>query len=548
MKGLPEASLALCIALAPTVARTHKRDSGAWQPKEERLLEQCHPKQRGFVEDPHRRVVALVGRGGGKTSGISARFARRMGGTRKAKCLYVATTRDQAIELMWEPLKNICKELNIPARFHETKLRCEFTDTGSTLRLVGADDKRQIEKYRGMPFHEVWIDEAASYPLKLLEHLIKRIIAPRLGDYNGMLGLVGTPGHVLAGEFYEASRPGSPRNRPYEDRDKPEYANWVSWSLHKWTLADGAPYVPALARLWEEAKIVKEDEGWSDDNPVWLREYCGIWAADDTDHVYRYRIHNEEGQLWNQWDPEIDTVTRLAKFPEGIGEPCFCYGMDFGHTDPTAFNVFAYSMSDPKKRLFHMWGFSKREMFLRQIAEVLIGEDPNDPDETDPTKHVKWPNHEKPGGLIGHTGWPHGSVADPKGLARGYIAELNKVYRIPVKLADQKSKFESIELTNGDFIDGRILILKGSELEEQLLGLQWAVDDLNQVKEDTRQRNDHCDTLIYARREALHLMSLDAPSEKPDNYSPYSNELPPSEGANNEFDGLLGGGFSDYWG
>lgn len=549
MRALPAASLALCVALAPTAARTHKRDSGDWHLKEAQLLDQCHPKQRAFVEDPHRRVVALVGRGGGKTSGISARFARRMGGTRKARCLYVATTRDQAIDLMWEPLKNICKQLNIPASFHETKLRCEFLDTGSTIRLVGADDKRQIEKYRGMPFHEVWIDEAASYPIQLLEHLIKRIIGPRLGDYGGMLGLVGTPGHILKGEFYEASRPGSPRNRLYEDRDKPEFEGWVSWSLHRWTLEDGAPYVPALARLWEEAQIVKEDEGWSDDNPVWLREYRGIWAADDTDHVYRYRIYDDDGALWNQWSPRINPITGIAILPESIVDPCFCYGMDFGHTDPTAFNIFAYSMSDPRRRLFHVYCFSQREMHLKQIAETLIGEDPNNPNEEDMSKRVKWPDFDNLGGLIGATGWPHGAVADPKGLARGYIGELNKVYHVPVKLADQKEKFSSIELTNGDFIDGRILIMKDSELEDQLLGLQWAVDERGQIKEDTRQRNDHCDTLIYARREARHLIGLDAPSETPGNFSPYANEAPPSEGvANNEYGDMLGGGDGGYWG
>lgn len=534
--------MALSIALAPTAARVEKRDSQEWAVKEKQLLDECHPWQLDFVLDPGRRVVARVGRGGGKTTGVCARFVRCMGGTQNARCLYVATTRDQAVELLWEPLKKICDRLNIPAVFNETKLRCKFLDTGSTIRLVGADNKKDIEKYRGIPFHEVWIDEAASYPIKLLEHLIKRIIGPRLGDFGGMLGLVGTPGHTLAGVFYEASRPKSPNNRPWKDRDKPGYENWIRWSLHHWTLEDAAEFVPAMARLWEEALVEKEANGWTDKNPIWLREYMGQWAADDTDHVYRYRIHDEDGNIWNQWDPEIDPVTKFAKLPEDLIDPRFCYGFDFGSSDATAINIFAYSMSDPKKRLFHVYGFSAPKMYLRKIGELLIGKDPDD--------GTKWPNPAEPKGLIGITGWPAGAVADPQGLAGGYVDELREVYKVRIKLANQKKKHASIESTNGGFIDRQIFVMKDSDLETELLTLQWDTDDYGQVTEDPRQSNDNADTLIYIRREVLHLIGATATEPKPpeDNFSPYSKEIP-RQAANNEFGSLLGNSdMDDYWG
>ena len=409
-------------ALHGVAKRVAQRDSLDWAAKSQLVIDSAHPKQRAAMLDPGRRVSALCSRGAGKTTMVKGRLLLRSMNTIDAACLFVATTRDQAIDIMWDPLKDSLEQLNIRAKFNETRLECRLLDTGARIRLVGADDKRQIEKYRGIPHHEVWVDEAASYPIVLLRNLIHRVIAPRLGDYDGMLGLCGTPGHILNGEFYEATRPGGDRHRPWEDRDKPEFKGWKSWSSHYWNVSDGAPYIQEMANLWREYLIEKEAQGWSDTNSVWLREYMGQWAADDTDHVFRFAQHDADGNDWNIWTPEIDPVTRLAKLPEDIVHPMYVYGMDFGHTDPTALEVFAYSMQDPLKRLFHVYEFVKRGMYLRQIAELLLG---------------PGLDADNPGGVIGATGWPTDFVADPKGLARGYIEELRQVYGVRAELADQ---------------------------------------------------------------------------------------------------------------
>src|SRR5690606_25129001 len=160
---------------------------------------------------------------------------------------------------------------------------------------------------------------------------------------NGTLWLIGTPGHTLRGPFYEVTRPGSDASRPWLERDREEFEGWTSWSFHSWTLSDAAAAgVRAAKNLWAAALQNKANKGWGDEHPVWRREYLGQWAADDTERIYRYRPHDDEGNEWNRWDPER-TPGGLAKLPGSLSDWCFVYGMDFGSKDPFSLEVFAYN-------------------------------------------------------------------------------------------------------------------------------------------------------------------------------------------------------------
>ncbi len=182
-------------------------DTSPWQRLVDRLIEDCHPEQRDFVCDSARRIVALVGRGGGKTTGGRARLVKRLLTSQRARTVYIATTRDHAQRLMWEPLKELFSKLGFVAgrdvKYNETKLQVTIPKTGSFLWLFGADKPKEIEKLRGLAFHEVHIDEAASYSTGLLEILITQIVGPRLGDYGGCVCVYGTPGNRLQGLFYK---------------------------------------------------------------------------------------------------------------------------------------------------------------------------------------------------------------------------------------------------------------------------------------------------------------------------------------------------------
>lgn len=437
------------------------------------------------------------------------RLVLRMVRNRRAQCVFIATTKEHARELIWEDLKDLLsfENLDIDAVFNETRLTVTFTRNGSTLKLTGADDKKEIDKLRGRSFHEVGIDEAASHEQRLLEWLIKRVCGPRMGEYKGSIVLFGSPGHDLRGTFYDATGPGSKLHRPYEKRHEPEYQNWLSWSSHHWTVADGAPFVEALAKELEEHYIEKASEQWSDDHPVWMREYLGKWAQDDTASMFRYRpqLTGEaarernvpEGTAWNQWNPERFGSHLFARLPEDRTDWLYAYGFDMGHSDPFAVVVLAFSPSDPTRTIYHVYSFSKPKMYARPIAQLLLGVDDKRPNGCSP--------HEKPTGLFETTGYPIGMVSDMTHLGGSILDELLAVYGVAIGPAEQKAKFAAVELANGDLLDGRIKILKGSILEDQLSTLQWQPDEFGRLREPKGVANHEVDAFIYARRLIAHM-------------------------------------------
>jgi hypothetical protein len=457
------------------------------------VYERGHPWQRNVNDDDARLISILTGRGCGKTEVIDERLVRRMLRQPGARCIYFATTREQVIDLMWEPMKALLSELGIldDCKVLEVPLRIRLPND-SRIQMVGADDMKSIEKHRGKPYDEAWIDEAASFPIQLLDHLMNRVIKPRLRK-GGTIGIAGTPGHHLVGEFYEATRPGSEASRPWTERDKPEYAGWGGWSHHSWSQKEASEYVEAIADIWEASQADMKAKGWGWDHPVVMREVLGLWAADDTDHVFRYRSHADDGSAWNQWDPERDG-RGVAILPE-IGRHddwCYGWGIDLGFSDPLALEVFAWHPHDAARTLYHIFELNKRELYAREFAQLLIGEKLD---------------HDNPGGLVGATGWPEATAVDDAGLGGSFIKELGEVYGIRLEAADKKNKFGDIEGFNGNLLDGRIKVLKGSILEEQLIHNQWSKDDFGQHKRNKSQRDDACDAAVYLAARAAHLHS-----------------------------------------
>lgn len=456
-----------------------------------------HPKQRYFVHDKARRIAACVGARAGKSTGGRARFLRTMLSIKRARCLFIAPKQHQSKKILWEPFKEMLHRLGIPYEANESELVIKILHNGSTLMLGGAATKADIDRYRGLAFHEIGIDECSSFRPKLLSLLVDRVLAPRLGDYRGTLWLVSTPGHILRGLFYEVTRPGSTTGTPFVENDNSEVAGY---STHRWSLEDGAPYAKALKNAWAEAQDTKRRNEWSDDHPVWKREYLGLWSADDTENIFKYRPHDEDGNELNQWDPNKDAMG-FAILPEHIRNHTilYAYGVDPGIRDPFGLTIFAWSPHDPKKMLYHVYEFSSQGMYSDKVAKLFLG----------PKKDAG-----NPKGLIGHTNWPAVMVADiQNNLA--LFDQLSNVNGLNFTKAEKRDKHSSYENFNGDLLEGRIKIMKGSELELQLMTLQFITDELGGISEDTAARNDLADSALYARNEASHLHGTEAPGKQP---------------------------------
>lgn len=479
-------------ALEPTEQRIAAKDTAYWLKLVDRMVDECHPEQQDFVLDPGFLIAALVGRGGGKTTGGNVRFLRRMLTTPVARCLFFAKTRLHAKSLIWDDTKKMFSRLgfekDVDVVYNETELIATLTRNGSSLQLAGADKFTFLEPFRGLSWHEVGIDEGASHPDPIITYLIDEVAGPRL---LGSLWILGTAGRRLKGRFYEVSRRGSTESRLYKERDK--FPGWGKWSLHKWTLtsaiaASAARPIRQLVELQEAQRKLIIASGWTDETPAKRREIDAEWASDETVNVYKYRVHNEAGELWNRWDPERVGPMRIAKLPAHLGNWVFAVAMDPGFSDPTAINAFAFSYDDPSHTIYHVFCFEAPALYAQLIANLLIG----------PERR-----HEEPAGLIGALGvWPNVLVADPAHqMAEAILAELLNVYHIHIEPAQKGFRYKvgAIEVVNGELDAGRIKVLKDSELEDQLVDLQWDENRTGQQIERKGQPNHSADCLIYAR-------------------------------------------------
>lgn len=470
----------------------------------ERVLADAHPFQAEALTDPSRRVSILGGRGGAKTTTLRGRTALKLTSIRKAEILYFARTDAHAKKLYWDKLQEMNEHYRLELDFKDSDQTATCRRTGGIVTIKGMNTDADIEVHRGYPFNEVQVDEAALHPVDRISKLLTQIVGPRLGERQGCIVLAGSAGFDLKGDFYEATYPGSPRHAPYRERNLPGYER-KQWSSHHWTakmvcdLPNARELYPAIVANWEEALVEKLENQWSDENPIWLREYLAQWASDDTNMVFQYRAQ-VAGEPWNQWDPfdgqKIEGLQGLliaiAKLRAmGLTDLRFVYGGDMGTALPYALNIFAFSPRDPKRRIFHVMFFERTRLHARPIAEIHLGP------EAAERAFLHQPA-EPLGGTLAVTGWPDGQVMDSDNAT---IDELKNTYGIPYKKAERNPHYKkgAIMLVNGGFTDGQIKVIKNSPLEAQVSSLQWRENRFGHVEEDPRQPSHSSDTLVYSR-------------------------------------------------
>lgn len=293
--------------------------------------------QLAFLTDPSKKKAAICTRRAGKTfvcRHLVAEAVLRNAWVDRDRAQpvvqYIAQTRIKALDLFWTPFKEICRELGLDAHWDDHSLRAQFPN-GVLVRAGGAEDKDEIEKYRGDAYPLVVIDEAASFGPRI-EELVMSALSAALLDYNGTIAMIGTPGQSQSGLFWEI----------YAGH-KPE------WSPHRWSYMTNVHF-PAEVRTveWIEANVGPLD------SPKVQREYFGNWVSDASSLVYQYNPDK------SRWDGVL---------PPGH-EWRYILGMDLGFRDPTAFVVGAYAKTHPD--LFIVHAESQPHMLPSQIEQKVL--------------------------------------------------------------------------------------------------------------------------------------------------------------------------------
>lgn len=384
-------------------------------------------------------------------------------------------------------------------KIYSLGLEFNYTDcvwyhpNGSTGKLAGAETRADIEYLRGATAEAdfVVIDECKSFAPALLMDLIINVIRPGLMTRGGKLLMIGTPGSIPAGPFFEATYPEYKNDLglltciEYKGKSLPQGSS--AYSFHKASIQDNT----AKPWQWKRALEDKKRAGWDDLHPVWRREYLGEWVTDVSELVYAFaRMKATKSELVT-WSP-TPAEYNIPGLPLDKGPWHLIMGLDFGYEDDNAIVLAAYS--DTIKELRHIDDFKKNHLDIDQFAEEI------------------WYFFKK-------YGVPEVVVGDAGALAKMVVESMNNRYGLGIIRAEKKEKFDHIELINSDFLTGRIKIIPDSDLDHELCGLQWDLSKTTKnqkidtktllirtgkLKEDPSCPNHLSDCLLYLWRYCYH--------------------------------------------
>jgi hypothetical protein len=376
------------------------------------------PAQLPMVQSTSRYDVCVTSRQSGKTNGAALRALHVALTPGTQRVTYVTITRGNAKRLFWGPLLDHAQRLGLDteeaANHSELTLKVEREDGMCVIELLGAHNDDDVEKFRGATYDLVIIDEAQSIRASVLELLMKRVLGPGLWARKGSVLMIGTPGPVKFGPFYD-------------------YWQGGKWQRFHWTAFDN-PHIP-------EGEIAANAEmlGLHPDHPTYKREVLGQWEVDLSALVWEY------DPLSNAPDVTLPE-TQATAGPDWR----FAWGLDLGFQDRDALVVLGWSMKDGAQRIYVVDQWQENHKDVDQLHGVLR------------SKRERW----RPSCAVGDTGG-HGAVKVLKTLeARLGMAILPKPPSVEV----------SVGLVNDDMRSRRLRIEPGTELAEDLRLEVWEVN------------------------------------------------------------------------
>lgn len=283
---------------------------GATLPPHWNINDYLFPEQLAFVRDSARMGMAVCSVRAGKTEACAADLidtSLKMPGTNQ---YYITLARSSAERIVWPVLKKINVAYGLGAFPNEAKLTLKFKN-GSTIYLMGANDEAEIEKIRGVSdVALIYLDEAQAFR-EHIKSLIDDIVVKRLYDLNGRCRMIGTPGPVLSGYFYECSQS-------------------TGWSHHHWTMFDNPWLLKKSGKTPQELTDQDcERAGVTVDHPSIQRENYGRWVHDPSSLLLQY---NRDINHYDEMPHDVYT---------------YILGVDLGTRDADALCLLAYSPASP---------------------------------------------------------------------------------------------------------------------------------------------------------------------------------------------------------
>ncbi len=397
-------------------------------------------KQLKFVQDPRPYKTAVCSRRSGKTVSCAAHLVDTAIKNADVVCLYITLARNNAKKLIWKELLKINTMYKLGGVPDSTELSLTFPNL-SVIYLSGAKDSSEIEKFRGLALKLCYIDECQSFRTYIQE-LIDDVLEPALLDHAGMLCLIGTPGPLPSGYFYQCSEGDN------------------SWSKHKWTFFDN-PFVVSKSGQTHQALLnrVLTRRNVTIDDPSIQREFYGKWALDSD-------------SLWIKYHQEMDDYDQL---PDNMVWN-YILGIDLGFNDADALAVVAWSEQTPNTYLVEELVVARQG--LTELVDQIKVLD---------TKY-KFSK----------------MVIDEGGLGKKLAEEMRRRHHLPVQAADKARKQENVAFLNAALKAGRFKARKRSRFAQDsfLVEVDRDKSTPDRIRLSDTYHSDIIDAVLYAYRES----------------------------------------------
>lgn len=433
--------------MTPENRELFKRFLGALEKPRFEITQFCFDKQLSFVEDATQYKTAVCSRRAGKTIACAADLTATALSMPDVVCLYITLSRKNAKRIVWPELLKLNREFQLGGKPNETDLSIRYPN-GSMVYCSGAKDKSEIENFRGLPLKKVYVDECQSFRAHIAD-LIDDVLSKALFDYAGTLCLIGTPGLVPAGYFYDCTQSDA-------------------WSHHAWTMFDN-PHLPIKSGKSIQEMIDADCKRMGVDisHPKIQRECFGKWAVDRDSLIFRYNAEiNDFKEL-----PNVEWQTVM--------------GVDLGHDDADAIAVLGWHKH--LKELYLIEEFTARKQGITELSDQI-------------EERVK--KYE-----------PLKIKMDTGALGKKIAEEMRRRRGIPIEAAEKARKMEFIELLNDSMRTGQFRARQKGLFAQDCFLVEKDRDKSGPEKIviSDKYHSDICDAVLYAYREALHWLETPAP-------------------------------------
>lgn len=406
-----------------------------------------------MLEHPAKRKCLFWGRRSGKTKVEGQGLIDASFSTPNTKNYFLSITKSHAKKLIWQELQDIDKDYSLGLKFNHADLTVEFPN-GSWIYVDGVETKADCERFRGLPYKLVCIDEAGSFK-EHIEYLIHDVITPALIDYDGSIWLSGTPNEYCAGYFYDRTKDLNPSNRFIQS------GAWACWYA---TFLDN-PKVPAWAgkkdwrqRAQTEWDRLKTTEG-VEHPDKFQREVECRWIRPDTTLVL----------------PFADAANTFTELPQGTFD--YFIGIDFGSEDPTAIVIGGLQ----NKTLYIVEALQDSHLSYDETAQLVLA--------------------------FTETYNPVAIVADPN-PGKQFIEDMAQQYGLPIESAHKRDKVHSVQNLAQWFKQGRVRFKADlTDAINELKRLQWRQDGL--------KKEIYGDDHIFDALRYLHVYAAQLVQEEP---------------------------------